>query len=121
MRWSWILLLFCLTTAAIVLLGPSSWEERGTKLSPDGLTRIVEYAYMDDRNRHAPYGTYLLLAPAEGVLPATFGHVAYAGYCDDISYEWLSNEVIELSLGECKSENIRTLASQAYGIELVLK
>lgn len=46
---------------------------------------------------------------------------AYAGYCDDLSYKWVSNELIEISLGECESNDIRTLARKAYGVEFALK
>jgi len=107
--------------AAILVLAPSSWEEKGAKLSPDGNTKIFEYYYMSDGNRHAPYGTYLFIGPANGILPATSRHVVYAGYCDGLSYEWVSYELIEISLGECEGKYIRTLARNAYGVEFVLK
>lgn len=113
--------LSCLGAAALLYLAPNSWEEKGSKPSPDGHASIYEYCYMSDGDRHAPYGTYIFIGPANGILPPTSRHVVYAGYCDELAYEWVTNDVIELSLGECESKNIRTLAKKAYGVDFVLK
>lgn len=69
----------------------------------------------------SPYGTYLFIGPANGFKSPTSKHVVFAGYCDELSYNWVSNELIEISLGECEGKDIRTLAKKAYGIEFVLK
>lgn len=95
------------------------WKSQSQKTSPNGNFIVHEYAYSSDSDRHAPYGTYLLLLPTKSFEDPKEGYVIFAGYCvAPIAYSWLSNEDIHITCESDEPDNIRTLSSKAFGVRI---
>jgi len=98
------------------------WELKSNKVSPNGGHSVYKYFYSSDGSRHAPYGTYLYLQNANSLQSPLNGYLIFAGYCgQNMNYSWSSNQSIVITCEAGEPQNIRTLASKAYGIQISLK
>lgn len=100
--------------------GLSNWQLVEEKESPGGRYVLEHYRNSSDSNRHAPYGDYIFMSTSLGnsLLPRT-GDLIFAGYClNDLSFDWVSSEVIELNCDTYDESSVRTHYSRVLGVRV---
>jgi hypothetical protein len=118
-----LLSLGCLVLlAAYIYTQDFFWDLESSKISPNGGYSIYKYHYTSDSDRHAPYGTYLYLQNTHSTQNPIKGYLIFAGYCgENMTYSWVNDQEIVVFCDHGESKNIRTLASKAYGIQIIFK
>lgn len=102
-----------------LIIEQDSWNQIAEKSSPNGKYTLYEYNYYSDKNRHAPYGTYIFLKPKGSSRKPINGYVIFAGYCVNKNiFEWISNDKINISCLAKENDSVKTLSSNAYGIKI---
>ena len=102
-----------------LIIEQDSWKQIAEKNSPNGKYTLHEYNYYSDKNRHAPYGTYIFLKPKDSNRKPINGYVIFAGYCVNKNiFEWASNDQINISCLVKENDSVKTLSSNAYGIKI---
>lgn len=96
------------------------WEFLGEQTSPDGRFNTAIYNYQSDGDRHAPYGYYIYLQ-TNNLLNRKEGDLLFAGYCEITpEIEWVSDHQLVIHCNAKTPDDIRTLMSRVYGIEISL-
>ena len=111
-------LLVLLLSFFLTWYAENQWSLVNRSIAPDKIFAIHEFEYHSDANRHAPYGTYLILSSSSYAFMQRRGHVIFAGYCKSNTYVWINSKHIQLNLSGC--DKIRTLASSAFGIRITV-
>jgi len=95
------------------------WNYKSSKTSPNKHFIIVEYHYLADKDRHAPYGTYLYLQQGTERKFFNKGDIIFAGYCNNaIDYRWKNDAEISLRCAIEKESQVHTLSKKVYGIDV---
>lgn len=99
---------------------PSSFNTESKKSSPNKEFIIYEISSLtDNKDGHAPYGQYLVLANARTKVDAPGdGYVIFAGYCVELGYSWKGDSLVEVICTTSEKKNIRTASGKAYGVEV---
>lgn len=87
-----------------------------SKRSPDANYLITEFQSMSEGS-HAPYGKHLVLSWGPVNKPDK-GHVIFAGYCNTLTYSWASEKEITVECNSTEKDNIKSISTAAYGIEI---
>ncbi|WP_156905413.1 hypothetical protein [Chitinibacter tainanensis] len=94
-----------------------AYSHIGSSTSPNGKFTAHLFRSNQDGFGHAPYGQVLALSEHAQLRSPDDGYVIFAGYCKNaLSFEWEHNETIKV---RCINPNIRTLATIAYGLNVV--
>ena len=88
-----------------------------TESAPGGSLIVTELHSLSESG-HAPYGQYLVLSRKQVTTPDK-GFVIFAGYCNSLSYSWISNTEIFISCDSGNSDTIRTKSIRALGVEII--
>lgn len=102
----------------VFLFDSGSWEQLSTKQSPDGKYSLYLYNYNSDGDTHAPYGQYIFFHPEYKISNPIKSDVIFAGYCENISYTWVSITEIKIICKTQDTKNIRTQSNKIFGINV---
>lgn len=96
------------------LFDSMDYDQIGLKTSPDSRFVVTELR-SNSEGAHAPYGQHLVLGPRAVTHPDQ-AHVIFAGYCDDLQYQWVGPETIKVECATGERDPVRSLSSSAYGV-----
>ncbi len=102
--------------ALIYFFDGVDYDISSSKRSPDGRHLITEIQSMSEGS-HAPYGQHLVFSWRPVNTPDK-GYVIFAGYCDDLTYSWISDIEITISCSGSGEQKVRSRAVNAYGIQI---